>query len=163
MRINGRIGAAPLGIALAMLFALGAAAQEGKPTAAETAAIRGCIAKDKDSDAAEQHCMLKLVATPCTKRPQAKSTVAMADCYRVEQAIWEAILAEQAAALGGELDDQQKAKFKAMQDAWATSRERTCAFYYDKIQGTMATISTAACLAQETARRALLLREFRGL
>lgn len=158
-----RIGAALLGIALATLLALGAGAQEAKPSAAEIAAIRGCVTKNKESDAAEQRCVLKLVAVPCTNRPQAKSTVAMADCYRVEQAIWETILVEQRAALEKDLDDQQKDKLKAVQDAWTTSRERTCAFYYDKIQGTMATISTAACLAQETARRALLIRAFRGL
>ena len=75
----------------------------------------------------------------------------------------EDILAENLKALSAELDDRQKDKLKAMQDAWATSRERTCAFYYDKIQGTMATILGAACLAQETARRALLLRSFQGL
>ena len=50
-----------------------------------------------------------------------------------------------------------------MQRAWIEYRNTTCQFYYDKIQGTMAVDMTAACLARETARRALLLRFFQGL
>ena len=160
-----RMCAVLLGTTIAALLATHAGAQDAKPTPKETAAIRGCVAKNAkdDTDKAERLCVLKLVATPCTNRPQSKSTVAIADCYRVEQAIWEDILAENLKALTAELDDAQKDKLKAMQEAWVTSRERTCAFYYDKIQGTMATISGAACAAQETARRALLVKAFQGL
>jgi len=160
-----RIWTTLLGVAVLIACTTFAGAQDAKPTPKEIAALRGCvakIAKDKN-DEAERRCMFGLVATPCTNRPQSKSTVAIADCYRVEQLIWEDILAENLKALTAELDDQQKDKLKPMQEAWATNRERTCAFYYDKIQGTMATISGAACMAQETARRALLLRAFQGL
>jgi hypothetical protein len=44
-----------------------------EPTAREIAAIRTCATKYQDDvDEGEQHCMFKLVATPCTKRPKAK-------------------------------------------------------------------------------------------
>jgi uncharacterized protein YecT (DUF1311 family) len=87
----------------------------------------------------------------------------VADCFRVEQTIWETLLAENLKKLSEDLDDGQKEKLKAMQEAWATSRERTCAFYYDKIQGSLATPLGASCMARETARRALLIRFFQGL
>ncbi len=154
---------------LAILFgitvALSAAnAQERKPAAKDVAAIRACATKNaEDVDAAEQRCIFRLVATPCTNRKEGQTTVGMADCYRVEQMIWDDLLAENLNKLNADLDDQQKEKLKAMQDAWAASRQLTCAFYYDKIQGTMATPLGAACVARETARRALLLRFFQGL
>jgi uncharacterized protein YecT (DUF1311 family) len=50
-----------------------------------------------------------------------------------------------------------------MQLAWIAYRDTTCAFYNDKIQGTMAVGMAAACVARETARRALLLKHFQGL
>jgi uncharacterized protein YecT (DUF1311 family) len=150
-----------------MLVALGvtaAQAQDPKPTAKDIAAIRACPDKNAENgDAAERNCIHRLVAMPCTKRPQGQSTAGMADCFRVEQVIWETLLAENLKKLSEELDGGQKEKLKAMQDAWATSRERTCAFYWDKIQGSIATYLAASCMARETARRALLLRFFQGL
>jgi len=149
---------------IASLSASAVGAQDAKPSARETAAVRGCATKNaEDVDAAEQRCVFRLVATPCTKRPQGQSTAGMADCYRAEQVIWDVLLAENLKKLRDELDDQQKEKLRAMQDAWETSRERTCGFYYDKIQGSLATSMGAACLTRETARRALLLRFFQGL
>ena len=47
-----------------------------------------------------------------------------------------------------------------MQRAWIASRDATCEFYYHKIQGSMSVPMTAACLLNETARRALLLAAF---
>jgi len=37
---------------------------------------------------------------------------------------------------------------------------RTCAFYWDYFQGTMASPMSAACMNEETARRALFLLGF---
>ena len=42
-------------------------------------------------------------------------------------------------------------------------RDTTCGFYGDKIQGTMAGFMEAACVARETARRAMLLAFFSRL
>ncbi len=67
-----------------------ASAQDKKPGPKEVAAIRACASKNaEDVDAAEQRCVFRLVATPCTKRPDAGTTIGMADCYRVEQMIWD--------------------------------------------------------------------------
>jgi len=48
-----------------------------------------------------------------------------------------------------------------MQSAWIAYRDTT--FYYDKIRGTMAAMMHVACVARESARRAMLLDFFSGL
>ena len=139
-------------------------AQTPKPTDKEVAAIRACAVKYQDDlDKAEQQCVFNLVATPCTNRPETKSDVATANCYRTETAIWDDLLNENFKKLLGTLDDQQTAKLRAMQHAWIAYRDTTCNFYWDKIQGTMAQSMASACEARETARRAVLLAFFSTL
>jgi uncharacterized protein YecT (DUF1311 family) len=62
--------------------------------------------------------------------------------------------------LRDKLDEDQKVKLRDMQRAWIDSRDRTCAFYWDYFQGTMASPMTAFCSNRETARRALFLLGF---
>jgi uncharacterized protein YecT (DUF1311 family) len=61
------------------------------------------------------------------------------------------------------LDDGQTVKARAMQRAWLAYRDTTCQFYDDKVQGSMAITMHAACVARESARRAILLAFFSGL
>jgi Lysozyme inhibitor LprI len=63
----------------------------------------------------------------------------------------------------GTLDEDQAAKARAMQRAWVAYRDTTCQFYDDKIQGSMAVTMHAACVARESARRAMLLKFFTRL
>jgi len=145
--------------AMLALIAAPASAQTSKPTARESAAIRDCAAKAQDDvDAGERSCLFKLVADPCVAA--ARNDVAEADCFRTETAIWDALLNDNYTRLIAELDEQQTAKAKAMQRAWITSRDTTCGFYDDKIQGTLSIKMHAACETRETARRALLLDFF---
>jgi uncharacterized protein YecT (DUF1311 family) len=128
------------------------------------AAIRACAAKYADNiDEAERRCIFAIVADPCTMMPVNQTTVATAECYDRERKIWDAMLNENFRALGDDLDDGQKAKLRDMQRAWITYRDTTCGFYHDKIRGTLATTMAASCVARETARRALLLKQFQGL
>ena len=152
----------------ALLFACSAAteafAQSRKPTVAEIAAVRGCAVKNQDDlDKGEQDCLFKLVAEPCIGDLGAAGNARMADCYRIEYAIWDELLNENYKALLGELDSDQTVKARAMQRAWIAYRATTCGFYYDKIQGTMAGFMGAACETRETARRAVLLAFFSRL
>jgi uncharacterized protein YecT (DUF1311 family) len=134
-----------------------AQAQDRKPTAKETALIRDCAKKFKDDvTEGERKCLFQ-VSDRCAKTPEGKSNVGTADCFRLEQAIWDELLNDNFKGLRDDLDDDQKTKLREMQRAWIAYRDTTCEFYYHKIQGTMATPMTAACLARETARRALLL------
>jgi uncharacterized protein YecT (DUF1311 family) len=139
-------------------------AQTRKPTAQETTAIRDCAAKYRDDvSEGERQCLFNLVANPCTKTPEGASNLGTADCYRLEAGIWDDLLNTNFKSLLDTLDDGQAAKARAMQRAWLGYRDTTCNFFMDKIQGSMAISMGAACIARETARRALLLDFFSRL
>jgi uncharacterized protein YecT (DUF1311 family) len=139
-------------------------AQNRKLTPSEVAAIHDCAKKyAADLDEGERRCLFNLVATPCTEKPEGQSNIGITDCYRLEGAIWDDLLNENYKNLVADLDDGQKAKLRDMQRARIAYRDSTCGFYYTKIQGTMAQPMEAACVARETARRALLLKFFSGL
>jgi uncharacterized protein YecT (DUF1311 family) len=137
-------------------------AQTRKPTANEVAAVRDCAAKNKDTDQGERRCLFNLVAEPCIKRGGATKSIEV-DCYSIENSIWDGLLNDNYKGLLDALDNDQAAKAQAMQRAWMAYRDTTCEFYYDKIQGTMATPMHAACLTRESARRAMLLGFFSRL
>jgi uncharacterized protein YecT (DUF1311 family) len=153
-----------LGVVVAMAglpLASSYAQDERAPTAKEVSAIRSCAAKyQDDEDEGERNCVFNLVAKPCTEMPENASTQATARCYFAESAIWDDLLNKNFKELLAVLDDEQSAKLRAMQRAWVAYRDTTCDFYWDKIHGTMAVPMRAACVARETARRALLLRAF---
>jgi uncharacterized protein YecT (DUF1311 family) len=162
--LHASVFAAPL-VSLFALFAADVArAQSAKPSAAEVKAVRECAAKyAEDLEAAERECLFKLVAAPCADRPDHQANAAQADCFRLEASIWDDLLNENYRELRDALGQDQQAKLREMQQAWVTSRDRTCGFYHHKIQGTMAVPMAAACLARETHRRAMLLKFFGGL
>jgi uncharacterized protein YecT (DUF1311 family) len=140
------------------------AQDERKPTGKEVAAIRACAAKYRDDkDEAERQCVFKLVAEPCTNMPENANTQATAYCYRIEAMIWDDLLNENFKNLAAVLDDEQTAKLRAMQRAWIAYRDTTCGFYWEKIHGTLAIPMGAACVARETARRALLLEALNSM
>ena len=83
-----------------------------------------------------------------------------ADCYRIEDAIWDGLLKENYKGLLATLDEDQVAKARAVQRECLAYRDTTCQFYDDKIQGSMSVTMHAACVTRETARRAMLLGFF---
>jgi uncharacterized protein YecT (DUF1311 family) len=56
------------------------------------------------------------------------------------------------------LDEAQAVKLRDMQRSWLETRKRTCDFYNDYFQGSMAGPMMATCFNRETARRAMFLR-----
>ncbi|MGB6540822.1 MAG: lysozyme inhibitor LprI family protein [Xanthobacteraceae bacterium] len=155
-------------LSLMVLLVGGAAAivraQDDEPTAKQIAAIRDCVEKNQDDvTEAERLCLFNLVATPCQSTSEGQSNLGMADCFRLEGRIWDDLLNDNFKHLRASLDDQQMAKAREMQRVWIASRERTCGFYEVKIRGSMAIPLGAACIARETARRALLLKSLDGL
>ena len=153
-------------VALALLVAAVATgrAQDTKPTPQQTAAIQTCAENNQnDLTEAERQCLFNLVAAPCQSTPEGQSNLGMADCFRLETAIWDGLLNDNFRQLRDLLDSRQLARARDMQRAWIASRDATCGFYDVKIQGSMAIPMAAACLARETARRALLLKLFTGL
>ncbi len=169
---RGRVAALAIGdgiraaLAIVVLFALMEAgrAQADKPTAQQVAAIRSCAEKNQDDVAeAEHRCLFNLVATPCQKTPEGQSNLGMADCFRTETMIWDDLLNDNYKKLRADIDDKQAGALRDMQRAWIASRDSTCGFYDVKINGSMAIPMREACLARETAHRALLLKFFGGL
>jgi uncharacterized protein YecT (DUF1311 family) len=138
-------------------------AQTRKPTANEIASIRDCATRNKDNlDEGERQCLFNLVAQRCIDKGDASDSISV-DCYRIENLIWDGLLNDNYKALLDSLDDDQTAKARAMQRAWAAYRDTTCQFYDDKIQGSMAVAMSAACVTRESARRAMLLGFFSRL
>jgi uncharacterized protein YecT (DUF1311 family) len=81
-------------------------------------------------------------------------------CIDREVAVWDDILNESFRRLREKLDETQRVKLRDMQRAWIASRDRSCGFYWDFYQGTMASPMAAECVNRETARRALFLLGF---
>lgn len=132
------------------------AAQTAKLSAKESALIQDCIKSKSDN----QEACIGIVSGPCLQRDETKSTADMVECVAREQAVWDDILNETYRRLRDKLDDKQKTKLRDMQRAWIASRQKTCAFYWDYFQGTMASPMSAECVNKETARRALFLLGF---
>jgi uncharacterized protein YecT (DUF1311 family) len=130
-----------------------------KPDARDSQAIQSCIKSARGGPQQQERC-IGIIADPCLKRPAANSTAGQTACADRELAVWDDILNETFRRLRDKLDDEQKTKLRDMQRAWIESRDRTCAFYWDYYQGTMATPMAALCSNRETAQRALFLLGF---
>lgn len=152
-------------VLVAVLCLSGAAhAQTREPTVQEVTVVRYCFAKYDDKLETETNCLFKLVAEPCMETEGGYSTFGMADCHRIEAKIWDRILNETFKDLLADLKDKaREKKLREMQRAWIVSRDRTCEFYDREIHGSQAIPMAAACMARETARRAMLLKAFQGI
>jgi len=142
---------------IALLCVPPALAQGDKPDARASVTIQDCI-KSKKADSQES--CIGVVSDPCLNRDETKSTADMVACITREQMVWDDILNETFRRLREKLDDKQRIKLRAVQRAWIVSRDKTCAFYWDYFQGTMASPMSAACDNREIARRALFLLGF---
>jgi uncharacterized protein YecT (DUF1311 family) len=150
-------------ITLALALALtalpaGSALALDKPDAKSAAAIQDCI-KSKTANGTAELC-IGIVSGPCLDRDETKSTADMSNCVAREQVVWDDILNETFRRLRDKLAAEQQAKLREMQRAWITSRDKTCAFYWDYYQGTMASPMSAECVNRDTAQRALFLLGF---
>jgi uncharacterized protein YecT (DUF1311 family) len=146
-------------LATAPIHAETANPDQHKPDARDSQAIQSCIKSARGGAQKQERC-IGIIADPCLKRPAANSTAGQTDCADRELAVWDDILNETFRRLRDKLDDEQKTKLRDMQRAWIESRDRTCKFYWDYYQGTMATPMSALCTNRETARRALFLLGF---
>jgi uncharacterized protein YecT (DUF1311 family) len=128
-----------------------------KPDAADSAKLQSCI---KSAAGRERERCIGVVADPCADDDKAQSTADQVACAAREFAVWDDILNETFRRLRDKLDVKQRVKLRLMQRAWIDSRKRTCDFYWDFFQGTMASPMSAFCENRETARRALFLLGF---
>jgi uncharacterized protein YecT (DUF1311 family) len=130
------------------------AVAESKPDARDIAAIRDCVENEGGETC------IATVAKPCSERPENQSGHGEAECYDREQAAWDLLLNKSFRKLTKNLEPQQRDKLREMQRAWIVNRDKTCEFFWDFYQGTMAVPMQSACLNRETARRALFLLRF---
>ena len=128
-------------------------------TARDSGAVQSCI-KSAGNDREQLERCIGVVANPCAEEPDAQSTADQVACAARERAVWDDILNETFRRLREHLDAKQTIKLRDMQRAWIGSRNRTCDFYWDFFQGTMASPMSAFCYNRETARRALFLLAF---
>jgi len=130
-----------------------------KPAARDSATIQDCLKSATGGPVQQERC-IGIVADACVERENAVSTADMVACAAREHAVWDDILNETFRRLRDKLDAKQKIQLRDMQRAWVSSRDRTCAFYWDYHQGTIAAPMGALCQSRETARRALFLLGF---
>lgn len=146
------------GAILVALLMAPAAAEPAKPE--DLAAIKSCLAKTDAAPAAQDAC-IESVAKPCFKNDETSATDALVtQCLEREQLVWDSLLNDAYKQLHDGLDADQQVKLRDMQRAWLDSRKRSCGFFYDFFQGTMANPMIASCENKETARRAIFLRLF---
>jgi len=146
-------------LACAVLSLAATAGRAEKPNARDSDKVQSCI-KSAVGGLREQEKCIGIIADPCTDSENAKSTADQVACVAREHAVWDDILNETFRRLRDKLDAKQKIKLRAMQRAWIESRDRTCAFYWDYFQGTIAATMSAFCQNRESARRALFLLGF---
>ena len=145
-------------IAVAALLLAPPALAQSKPDARASATIQDCV-KSKSANGTGELC-IGIVSGPCLEKNEAPSTADMVNCVAGERAVWDDILNETFRRLRDRLDDEQKGKLRDMQRAWITARDKTCDFYWDFYQGTMAHPMRAECVNRQTAERALFLLGF---
>ncbi|MEW6638978.1 MAG: lysozyme inhibitor LprI family protein [Pseudomonadota bacterium] len=122
--------------------------------------VEACLSSAGHGLKALERCIGK-VADACIGPDEgARPDAAVIACLDGEQAQWDHLLNNAYQALLKGLEPDQQVKLRDMQRAWIESRKKTCDFYYDFFQGTMAKPMSANCLNQETGRRAIFLRLF---
>ena len=144
-------------LCLLILAAPASFAETAKPEPRDVAAVQNCLKSRRGEELKGERC-IGVVADPCLTR--AGSTAARNACADRELAVWDAMLNGIYGRLGRHLDEEQKAKARDMQRAWIDSRDKTCTFYWDYFQGTMASPMSSYCNVRETARRAMFLKFF---
>jgi uncharacterized protein YecT (DUF1311 family) len=132
-------------------------AQTDKPQPRDLTAVQNCLKSQRGKDLQGERC-IGIVADPCLK--SARSTADSNACADRERLVWDAMLNDTYQRLRDHLEEEQKTKARDMQRAWMESRDKTCTFYWDFYQGTIASPQAAYCMARETARRAMFLKFF---
>jgi uncharacterized protein YecT (DUF1311 family) len=152
-----------IGCAVILLLAMSldptTASAGDAPQAKDLRTVQACL-KSNDRPRKREGC-IGVVADPCIGADEgSRSPAEIIACLDREQLVWDQLLNAAYRKLRNNLDDDQRTKLRDMQKSWVDTRDRTCAFYYDYFQGTMANPMIANCSNRETARRALFLIAF---
>jgi uncharacterized protein YecT (DUF1311 family) len=146
-----------IAVAALVLIATECLAQAERPQPRDVAAVQNCLKSQRGKELQGERC-IGVIADPCLK--SARSTADSNGCADRERLVWDAMLNDTYQRLRDHLDEEQKNKARDLQRAWMESRDKTCTFYWDYFQGTMASPMSAYCMVRETARRAMFLKFF---
>jgi uncharacterized protein YecT (DUF1311 family) len=154
-----------LSLALALVVALPVSARADAPAAKDVATIDNCLRKQSNkkgggTQEGDEVACLMTVAKPCIGDEGAATDRHQIDCLDRERQVWDQILNESYKTMMNGLDPDQQTKLREMQRSWIATRDLSCGFWYDFLQGTMANLMIAHCSNRETARRAIFLRVF---
>jgi uncharacterized protein YecT (DUF1311 family) len=144
-------------VAALLLATTAAPAESARPSPKDTAVVQTCLISDRSGEHGGERC-IGVVADPCLQN--ASSTADMTDCSARELRVWDALLNEAYGQVRKMVDAKQQIKLRDMQRAWIASRDKTCTFYWDFHQGSIASPMAAYCMVRETGRRAIFLRGF---
>lgn len=141
----------------AMLFAGLPARAQDAPNPKDVTALQACMkAQSKTAEAC-----INTIYRPCIgPRENSRPPSDIMDCLRREKVAWDKLLNDAFRTVRDGIDEDQRVKLRDMQRVWIDMRDRTCAFYYDYFQGSMANTMIANCENRETARRAIFLIGF---
>jgi uncharacterized protein YecT (DUF1311 family) len=142
------------------LFAPSMACADDSPDPKDLRIVQACLKSKKPGTVSWEAC-IESAYKPCIGPDEnAKPSSDVVGCLRREKLVWDQMLNEAFRKLRDGLDDGQRAKLIDMQRSWIEARDKTCAFYYDYFEGTMANPMIANCDNRETARRAIFLMGF---
>lgn len=144
-------------VAGTVLLASPATAETSKP-ASGADSVAACLAKHPGRAMAA---CIGAESDACIGPNESSRTSAeVIGCLDHERAQWDELLNTAYRKLQKVLDDDQRSRLRDMQRAWMDSRDKSCGFFYDFFQGTMANPMIASCFNKETAQRAIFLMGF---
>ena len=144
-----------------LLFTVLSAVLCGPAAAQETDArsIESCIQSKIAAEQDAKRC-IGAVAQPCLDDAKSQSTASMVACLDREARAWDRLLNDTYERLSALLDESQREALRDVQRSWIAYRDKACGFHRIYHQGTSAGLMAMSCVNDETARRALALREF---
>lgn len=146
-------------IAIFLAGAETALAQSPKAEISKAKSVEACLAASKVRPNSDM--CIGVTSNPCIgPDEESKPDSAVIACLDSERRQWDKVLNASFQALIKGLEPGQQQKLRDMQRSWIDTRDRTCGFYYDYFEGTMANPMIANCLNRETARRAVFLKGF---
>jgi uncharacterized protein YecT (DUF1311 family) len=142
------------------LFAPSMARADDPPDPKDLRIVQACLKSKKPGTVSWEACIESAYRQCIGPDENAKPSSDVVGCLRREKLVWDQMLNDAFRKLRDGLDDSQRIKLRDMQRSWVETRDKTCAFYYDYFEGTMANPMIANCDNRETARRAIFLMGF---
>ena len=125
----------------------------------DTQTVRACFAGAGPGDITAS--CIGYAARVCSERDN-HTTISVVECTRAELATWDGFLNQQYGVVRDQLGARDPALADALlgaQRAWLAYRDAECALRAARVSGSYRSVILASCLLDETAERALELRD----